>query len=168
MYHGRSIGRMLEWLRNLVPCADELIFHGDGTIRLYDKVVVRKVDWDEYDTPTFDFAEGYGGGADSDHLEELRRRELRGLMYTTSAEATESLRDLRRKPFCEGSIRRDRRPAWHQKLTEQGLVSQTMKLRDWDDDGAPLYDVSIEVSPQGYGFLNYLDGKEEEDASDES
>lgn len=163
MYHGRSIGRMLEWLRKLVAYADYLIFQGDGTITLHDKVIIRRTEWDEYDNPKFIFSN------ESDLEKELRERiylriredEFRRLCYTMHPDHIHALEDLADFPIVESSALKEVISQVHIGLIDLGMATRTQDLAGWNDEGTPLFDIKIEISPQGRGFLHAYQNKNE-------
>jgi hypothetical protein len=165
MYHGRSIGRMLEWLRELTPHADDLVFHPGGKITLgQDKVVIERTEWDEYDNPRFFFVGAEEGReivkeARERAYREIRENEFRRMCYTLHAEHLFALRDLESSAFFGSKILRDDIPKYYDALVDLGLAEKEKKVVGWADDGSPLFDVSVKLSPQGRGFLRmYREG----------
>ena len=68
-YSGQSIGRQLHFLYRYTMQADEAIFQGDGTITLFNRSFVEKVEWNG-DIPTFTFSPQY------QYLEDEQKRYL--------------------------------------------------------------------------------------------
>ena len=158
MYYGRSIGRMIEWLRRLTPHADLLMFgHSDGSIRIHDKVIARRVTWDYYDTPTFAFVDECLNQGQEELREDILRSEHNLLHYRLSDVEVKALRGLKKKAFYARDIRKTDRPAALCSLLERSLVNEVDEFAGWKDEGAPFFDIRIEITPQALGFLDYLD-----------
>lgn len=156
MYHGRSIGRQIEWLRNYFPAsADSIMFGGrDGAITLHGKVIAEGVDWDYFDNPIFNFTNRRDRVQQVIHFEKLRRREVGYIRMCVSDGDLELLRKLKSDgPDTSGRSRQDERVLRYKNLLDLGLAKKDDKLAGWDQCGDPIYDISIEIMPQGHGLL---------------
>lgn len=162
MYHGRSIGRMLEWLRELTRGVDYLVFHPGGKITLgQDRVVIERTEWDEYDNPTFIFvneSEVEKEAREHAYLK-MREREFRRLYYTMHPDHIHALEALEDLPLTKTAVHGNELPQLHTDLVALGMATKDEKFFDWDDDGYPLFDIIIEISPQGRGFLHAYQNK---------
>lgn len=161
MYQGRSIGRMLEWLRELQAHSDHLIFHPGGKITLWDQVVIERTEWDECDNPKFIFvneSDGEKEARDRAYLR-IREREFHRLCYTMHPDHIHALEGLENLPVMQAGVHRNEVPQVCTDLVALGMATKKQELFDWDDKGAPLFDINIEISPQGRGFLHAYQNK---------
>lgn len=158
MYHGRSIGRQLQWLRRICPGrADHLRFgFGDGTIRYGEKeVVIEKVEWDEFDTPTFEFVDPVLNESQARIRNDFLLTEHHITHHRIDDAEIGALEELEKANFHLQGLR-TKRPTELCRLSELGLAHQDEKLTGWDDDGKALYHIKFSITPQGRGFLVYL------------
>lgn len=161
LYHGRSVGRMLEWLREMVVHSDHLIFHPGGKITLWDKVVIERTEWDEHDNPKFIFVNESDGEKEARERSywRMREREFHRLCYTMHPDHIHALEALEDLPLTETAVHRDELPQPYVDLVALGMATKKQEFFDWDDKGSPLFDISIKISPQGRGFLHAYQNK---------
>ncbi len=159
MYTGRSIGRMLWWLREYCHQADDLTFFGKhGEVMYHGDVFIRSVFWDLHDTPIFDFV--------NDDLFVFQRRNMRDILNSEHRMLSHDLEpfqdmlfeiDSRQKSFER--VLRTEVPTVIRELFERGMLIRDEKLAGWAEDGKPLFDYKFNLIPQAIGFLRYLEKK---------
>lgn len=162
MYTGRSVGRLIEWLRRLMPNKADYVTFGyeDGSVRYHDEIVVQKIEWDEYDTPTFDFVhEGYN------EIQARRRDEIllseRTILHHRLEDAElEALAGLGKEPYRANGTRPADMPDPLRALLKKGLVTEEQTGKGWDEEGNFICNITIEITPQAKGFLQYLNSQE--------
>lgn len=164
-YPGRSIGRMLMFLREYCRSADYLIFESDGTISLHKKVVVEKVLWDEYDRPTFVFNKnndiGMSASLSQDYMrDELLKREKERLDFYIVPEEIEFLKQINEKPCIIRINSKDLH--YHfplaKRLVKLGLLEifehQRHGFAKSKNGGEYMeFTYEIKLTPEGKGFL---------------
>jgi len=157
MYIGRSIGRQIEWLRDIIGChmADHVQFHVDGSVRMGDMIVARTVDWDDYDHPIFDFTDGHHRVHQVTQFHEMCRREYDLIGFRLRDEDVEKLKTLSEDPLIGArNVHRQAQIEPYTQLRDLGLVAVESTLSGWDEGGKPLHNLDIRVSRQGWGLLH--------------
>ena len=135
---------------------DHLQWWEDGTIRSGNDIVIMGVEWDEFDTPTFMFMhEGYRT------MQPLRQEEVLLSEHTLihhrlEDEELAGLLALEKQPWQASGARKQDRPKALVKLVALGLVEEEDAYKGWDEEGMMLQNITMTLTPQARGFLDYL------------
>ena len=165
MYTGQSVGRLIAWLRELIPSrmADQVQFgYEDGSIRWGGETVIRSVQWDEHDTPTFDFVEDSYNASQERLKSKVLHSEYVRIHYTLESSEWLTLMELDKEPYVAEQARMKDCPAALRSLLKKRLVQKTESSPGWDEDGNFVCDLLIEITAQSRGFLDYLSTQEVE------
>lgn len=169
MYKGRSIGRMLMFLREYSWHADNFIFQMDekGSIKVSrnGSNVVHETTFDEYDTPHFVFNNTMCPGAmdlQKERKDEIVQRERNYIEFCLDEKHKKCLLEFENLEMKENSKDfRDNNPIYYH-LERYGLL----KFTEHDFFGFEpaktgggeymVHTYKVEITPQGKGMREYL------------
>ncbi len=160
-YIGRSFGRMIEFLDRYCGGwrAHECTFENDGSITFKKEPFISKVEWDDFDAPTFHF-EGKGKDCfernQTDQHQEMLDLEHDCISF--SAPDTEQLRQVASEPIViVGEGRPPKVPDNLEVLQNLGLVTTERVIdRNRSKEGW-FVNSTLSITPEGRGFLSRKD-----------
>lgn len=167
-YCGRSIGRMLQFLREYTPWIHDRLIFGEKITLGHDGPVVCEVSWDKYDVPTFKFTEEYKNSqeiqeqkidqlieAERDKIAYLLERHDEDTVWLATIAGGNGTYEFR----CN-SRELDDKHTYLKRLEDLGLITKREKqfhgFTRFGDGQYLEYTYEFKTTPEGKGMIKYL------------